>query len=211
MPPDRTLTAGLVALLAMAVAGCGSMESWRSRSHPPPVQAPAESHEAKIVSEYLAALSGLVAAAPAEQAETLARARQAATLEASPKARLMYALMLSLPGHGGSDLSAGRKALLEIIATPERLLPQERSLAGIMMATLEARSSTDAENRRLHSQIDRQDRDKASALNRRIQALVDDNERLKKELDDANAKLDAIATLERSMSDRRPGNEGKKP
>ena len=47
--------------------------------------------------------------------------------------------------------------------------------------------------------------------NRRIQALTEENEQARKDLADARAKLDAIANLERNMSDRRPAPSGAKP
>lgn len=211
MSRDASPRAVAVLLLALAVTACGSTGPWRSRTQPPPPLVPAESQEATVMAEYLSALSGLVAAGPVEQAESLARARQHASLDGTPKARLMYALMLSMPGHGGSDLPAGRRALQEMLAAPERLLPQERALAAIVLANLEARSSTESENRRLRSQNERRDRERSGALNRRINALAEENERLHKELSEANAKLDAIASLERSMSGREPAKENRKP
>ncbi len=123
----------------------------------------------------------------------------------------MYALMLSMPGHGGSDLPAGRRALQEILAAPERLLPQERALAVIVLANLEARSSTETENRLLRTHNERRATERSGALNRRIGALAEENERLQKELSEAKAKLDAIASLERSMIDRESTKETRKP
>jgi len=36
-------------------------------------------------------------------------------------------------------------------------------------------------------------------------------QRLRKELDEARAKLDAIANIERSLNERKPSNEGRQP
>jgi hypothetical protein len=211
MSRDSTHQAAAVLLLALALTGCGSMGSWRSRAQPPPPPVPAESHEARVVAEHLATLSALVAAGTVEQAEILARARQNVSIDGSPRSRLMYALMLSVPGHAGSDLAGGRRALQEMLAAPEQLLPQERSLAAILLASLEALSSSEAESRRLRSQNDRRNSERFDALNRRIHALADENEQLRKDLSEANAKLDAIASLERSMSDREPAKDTRKP
>lgn len=209
MPRDRALSASVIVLLAISLTACESLDLRRTR--PEPVLPPVETYEAKVIADYLNTLATLLVAPPAQQAEAVARARQELTLEATPKARMIHALMLATPGHGASDPAAARRELLELLATPERLLPQERSLAAIMIANLEARSAADAESTRLRSESSRQEREKTNALNRRVQALVDENERLRKERDEANAKLDAIATLERSMSDRRPSNDGGKP
>jgi regulator of replication initiation timing len=45
-----------------------------------------------------------------------------------------------------------------------------------------------------------------AAATRRLQAEVDENTRLRKELDEARAKLDAIANIERSLNERKPSN-----
>ena len=125
--------------------------------------------------------------------------------------RLKYALILGLPGHTGSDPVAARRALLELLAMPEQLLPQERALVSITLANLNAVTAREAETQRQRDRSGRLDREKVSALNRRIQALTEENEQIRKDLADARAKLDAIANLERNMSDRRPAPPGAKP
>ena len=57
-----------------------------------------------------------------------------------------------------------------------------------------------AENQRLQAAADHTDRDRVAVLNRRLQSEIDDNARLHKELDDAHAKLDAIANIERALN-----------
>jgi len=41
--------------------------------------------------------------------------------------------------------------------------------------------------------------------NHRLQAEMDENVRLRRELEEARAKLDAIANIERSLNERKPG------
>jgi hypothetical protein len=41
-----------------------------------------------------------------------------------------------------------------------------------------------------------------------LQAELDENGRLRKELDEARAKLAAIANIERSLNERKPGTTG---
>ena len=59
------------------------------------------------------------------------------------------------------------------------------------------------------------DRQRTAAPNanvaRRLQTEMDENARLRKALDEAHAKLDAIANIERSISDRPPATEGRTP
>ena len=60
-----------------------------------------------------------------------------------------------------------------------------------------------AENRRLQSAMSREDRDKLAAVNKRLQTETDENARLRKELEEAQKKLDAVANIERSLNEQR--------
>jgi hypothetical protein len=54
-----------------------------------------------------------------------------------------------------------------------------------------------------------------AALNRRLQAEMDENARLRKALDEARAKLDAVATIEQNITERKTPTpaptEGRRP
>ena len=52
------------------------------------------------------------------------------------------------------------------------------------------------------------DRERTANASHRLQAELDENARLRKELDEARAKLDAIANIERSLNERKPGTTG---
>ena len=52
-------------------------------------------------------------------------------------------------------------------------------------------------------------RSSVASANHRLQAELDENARLRKELEEARAKLDAIANIERSLNERKPGNSGR--
>ena len=72
-----------------------------------------------------------------------------------------------------------------------------------------------AENGRLVAEAqrerERQRNANSSAVTaRRLQAEMDENARLRKALEEAQGKLDAIANIERSISDRPPA-EGRTP
>ena len=94
--------------------------------------------------------------------------------------------------------------LRELMATPETLLPPERALAFLELQKVESQLTLAAENRRLQSVISREDRDKVAALNKRLQTETDENARLRKDLEEAQKKLDAVANIERSLNDRKP-------
>ena len=66
----------------------------------------------------------------------------------------------------------------------------------------------EAENRRLQADAAQADREHIANASHRLQAEVDENARLHKELDEAHAKLDAIANIERSLNERKPGTTG---
>ena len=92
---------------------------------------------------------------------------------------------------------------------PENLLPTERLLATVELKDVDQRLVLQAENRQLREEAPREGRDKLSGVTRRLAAESDDNARLRKALDEAQAKLDAVTHIERSINDR--GTTGSHP
>jgi nucleoid-associated protein YgaU len=89
------------------------------------------------------------------------------------------------------------------------LMTGERALTLVELQQIDDILTVEAENRRLQSDAVRADREKTSTANRRLQSELDENARLRKELEEARAKLDAIANIERSLNERKPSNEGR--
>jgi hypothetical protein len=140
---------------------------------------------------------------PARQAEIFQSAKDAADLTPTTTNRLKFALALATPGYSGSDPVAAQRQLSELLARPETLLPIERLLAQVELKEVEQRLILQAENRRMRDDAPRDDsRDKLQALNRRLTAESDENVKLRKALDEARAKLEAITHIERSINDR---------
>jgi small-conductance mechanosensitive channel len=110
--------------------------------------------------------------------------------------------MLSAPGHGGADPVAARRQLSDLLARPELLLPAERALATMSLRGVDERLVLLAENRRLQQEAAVRDKDRTSAANKRLQAEIDENARLRRALDEAQKKLDAVSQLERSIVER---------
>jgi transcriptional/translational regulatory protein YebC/TACO1 len=54
----------------------------------------------------------------------------------------------------------------------------------------------------MRDEAPRDEHDKLQAVNRRLAAESDENARLRKALDEAKAKLDAVSHIERSINDR---------
>jgi small-conductance mechanosensitive channel len=101
--------------------------------------------------------------------------------------------------------------LRELMASPAALLPAERALAFLEMQKVDAQVTLVAENKRLQAAAARTQADKSTALSRRLQSEQEENARLRKELDAAQAKLDAISDIERSLSERKPSAESRSP
>ncbi|MCW5569856.1 MAG: hypothetical protein KIT78_02070, partial [Steroidobacteraceae bacterium] len=129
----------------------------------------------------------------------------------TPSRQLRYALVLATPGHASSDTAEAERLLRELTATPESLVPAERALARLELSQLERQSLLAAENRRLQAAVDRAARDRNTTASRRLQAELDENARLRKALEDAQKKLDAIANIERTITERKPQPEGRTP
>jgi len=194
----------LVALLtaAMLVAGCATIDDRagvkRSKEAPP---APL-SDDGQIVAAYLALLDRLGGAGPAGQAEILQATRADYLANPSTQHRLRYALALAVPGHSASDADGARALLGEALATRETLLPSERALADLMVRELDARLALARENDALRSDNGATEHDLVAGLNQQLQLEIAEKERLRRELELAQAKLEAIAALESAKIER---------
>lgn len=197
-------SAPILLLVLTLLAGCEATGIKRERDRvvtPVPDRAAAS---ASVLNEYIELLQKLVQSAPAEQAEILATAQREYDLAPTPSHQLRYALVLAAPGHAATDLPQAQRLLRELMATPETLLPAERALAFLELQKVDSQLTLAAENQRLASTVTREDREKLTALNKRLQTETDENARLRKELEEAHAKLDAIANIERSLNERKP-------
>ncbi|MEI8299095.1 MAG: hypothetical protein WCH32_13830 [Pseudomonadota bacterium] len=203
---SRTQAIWRLALLiaAGAVASCGTMPApfggLRARADNSTLNRPAA--DAEAARSYLADLATMQAGPPSRQAEDLQAAKGAAETTPTTLNRLRYALMLGLPGHPGSDPVAARRQLSDLLARPELLLPTERSLASVLLADVSERLVLIAESRRLQEEASSHDKERMAAVTRRLQTEQEESARLRRALEDAQKKLNAITQLERSISGR---------
>jgi hypothetical protein len=205
-PPDQrrlALSAGVA--LAAALSGCTGGLMSGSRATPAPVAAQPVSASAVVLSEYLLLLQRLVQGSASEQAEIVASARNEYGTAPTPSRELKLALILATPGHPATDQPRAQGLLRELMAHPESLLPAERALAFLELSQIDDHLTLVAENRRLQTDAVREDQARMASANRRLQAELDENAKLRKELEEAHAKLDAIANIERSLNERKPG------
>jgi hypothetical protein len=188
--------------LAIGVAGCGVLGGAQTnlKTAPPPPERPQA--DLTAITPALDMMRALPAGDPARQAELFQSTKDAAALAPTTSNKLKFALALATPGHGGSDPVAAQRQLAELLATPETLLPVERLLAMVELQEVDQRLILQEENKQLREEAPRELREKLLAINRRLTAESDDNARLRKALDEAQAKLEAVTHIERSINDR---------
>jgi hypothetical protein len=201
-----------ILLLALALGGCTGLTT---RSPPPPqrndsVAEDRDAAAAVVMGNTFQTMQRLSQAPAAEQAELLAAAR--AGYERSPQggAQLRYSLLLATPGHPGRDAPKAQVLLRQLVAQPEMLVPIERAVALVELAQLDRELGLKADNDRMQADAQRGDHERAmAAAQRRLQAELDENAKLRKQLEDAQAKLDAVANIERNLSDRKNAPGGR--
>ena len=155
-----------------------------------------------MLTPLLEMMSSLPQGDPAQQAEIFQSIKTHAEVTPTPNNRLKYALALATPECSCSDPVAAQRQLSELLARPETMVPVERLLATVELKEVEQRLILQAENKRLRDDAPPDDREKLQATNRRLTAESDENARLRKALDEARAKLEAITHIERSINDR---------
>jgi hypothetical protein len=201
---------GAAALLAalLLLGACTSLTSGQRPPTPPPMVNPSAT-SSTVLNEDLLLLQKLVQGHPSEQAEIIASAQREYDTAPTPSHTLKLALILGTPGHPATSLTRAQALLRELMANPEMLLPGERALAFLTLSQIDDHLTLEAENFRLQADAVRADREHVASANHRLQTELDENARLRKELDEARAKLDAIANIERSLNERKPGSSGR--
>jgi hypothetical protein len=213
MPPSRARLAAPIACALLLAAGCGNLSglgSSRDAARAAPV-IDRDTQVAVLLADMIQTLERLSAGSPAEQAEIVTAARQSYERAPGGDAQLRYALVLATPGPANRDAARSRALLRELAAQPERLAPAERALAQFELAQLDRELGLLGDNERLQSTVSRSvSQDRVASINRRLQAELDDNARLRRELEETQAKLDAIANIERNLPDHKSNTEVRK-
>ncbi len=214
MRPENAWRTVAVLLGAATLAACSGALNLGRPPSPAADTAPRVDRtaaSAALLTDYLEVLQRLIQAPTADQAEILAGAKRDVAVAPTPSHQLRYALILATPGHAGFDLAHAQQLLREVLATPETLLPTERALALVELSTVQRELALSGENQRLQAEMERNDRERTASASRRVMAEQEENARLRKELEEAHAKLDAIANIERSLNRRKTGTEGSTP
>jgi hypothetical protein len=191
------------ALTVVLLAGCaqtkdfftGSSKSEPSETDVGILGAP----EAEL---YLAELQRVAAGDPATQAEIFADAQSGSQLTPSSQTNLRYALVLATPGHSEFDPDLAASMLREVLARTELLTQAEIALATIHLKNAEQIVVTQAEVQRLRSATTRAAQSRENVTNQRLASIEAENRRLRRELAEAEQKLEAITSIERSIREQ---------
>jgi hypothetical protein len=189
-----------VVLTVALTAGCTQTKNWmqgrRTADAEPLVLGAPETDQ------YINEIYRLVSGDPATQAEIFADATSAAQLTPDPSTRLRFALVLATPGHSGADPDAAQGILRDLLSQQEMMTPGEISLASISLRQVEERIMLGAETSRLRSENTRAASTEEAAVAQRLADVEAENRRLKASLNEAEAKLEAITSIERSIREQ---------
>jgi hypothetical protein len=188
-------------MTAVLLSGCSQTRGWLNSvgggdsdtsDEPVILGAPA-------ADEYLTELSDLSSNDPALQAEIFADSQAAAQLTPNPSTTLRFALVLATPGHPESDPQQAQSILRELMTQTALMTPAEIALATIYLKSTEELILVSSEARRLRASTNRVQRTEEAAINQRLANVEAENRRLRRELDDAESKLEAITSIEQSI------------
>jgi hypothetical protein len=150
---------------------------------------------------YLSDLYELNAGDERKQANMTSDAESAARLTPGPSTKLRLALVLATPGHAGYDPARAATLLREVLDQQPLLTAAETSLATIYLNSVERLSAVTSEASRLRTASERAAASEARATSSRISSLETENRQLRDALAEAEQKLEAITSIERSIRD----------
>jgi len=188
-------------MIAAALSSCGQTTDWikgrvSSTSTDPDILGAPE------IEVYIAELGRIASGDPAAQAEIFADAAAAAQLTPSPSTNLRLGLVLSIPGHPESDPEQAQSVLREVLAQTILLTPAEISLAVIHLNNVERQIVANSEARRLRASSSRTAQTQQQAASQRQATVEAENRKLRSDLEEAEQKLEAITSIERSIREQ---------
>jgi len=195
----------MTTLVALLLGGCAQTKNLMSSMR----KSTSSSSDVGILGapeadQYLQDMYELAAGDPATQAEIYADARAGSTLIPGPSTNLRYALVLATPGHPESNAEMAQSLLRELLTQTALMTQAEISLATINLNSVEQLIVSNLEARRLRASTSRTAQTQAAATARRLASVEADNRRLRRELEEAEEKLDAITSIERSIRAQDP-------
>ena len=151
---------------------------------------------------YLGELYDLSAGEPKIQAEIFADARSGATLTPGPQTNLRYALILATPGHPGFNSELAQSMLRDVLLQQSILTSTEISLATIHLKSVQQLNLSSSDARRAMASSSLAATTEEAVISQRLAVAESENQRLRSELADAEEKLEAITSIERSIREQ---------
>ena len=191
----------MTSLLVVVLSGCGQTTDWIKG------RVDSGSDEAGIlgapeIETYIAELGRIASGDPAAQAEIFADASAAAQLTPGASTHLRLGLVLAIPGYPESDPERAQSILREVLSQTILLTPAEISLATIHLNNVEQQIVSNSEARRLRISRSRAAETQEQALGQRLTTVEAENRQLRRDLDEAEQKLEAITSIERSIREQ---------
>ena len=197
----NTCKIALALSLVVMLSACGQTSDWikdrvSSSSEDPQLLG------AQEIDTYINELGQIASGDPAAQAEIYADAANAAQLTPSPATNLRLGLVLAIPGHPESDPERAQSILREVMTQTLLLTPGELALATIHLNSVERQIVANIELNRLQTSTSRAAQSQEQANKRRMAAIETENQRLRNDLAEAEQKLEAITSIERSIREQ---------
>jgi hypothetical protein len=197
----RIRTFAMATMLAAVLSACGQTSDW-IKGRISSSSEDAELVGAPEIGVYVSELGRIASGDPAAQAEIFADAEAAAKLTPSPSTNLRLGLVLSIPGHPESNPEQAQSILREVLTQTILLTPAEISLAVIHLNNVERQIVANSEARRLRASSSRAAQTQQQAASQRLATLESENRQLQSDLEEAEQKLEAITTIERSIREQ---------
>ncbi|MEQ8205977.1 MAG: hypothetical protein RIA65_07370 [Woeseia sp.] len=191
-----------VLILAGALCGCAQMDELLRGQRASINDDPATVPGAPDTDTYVQELYTLANGDPATQTEILADAETTASLTPNPSSRLRLALVLATPGHVETDPDRAQDILRDLLSQTELLTTGEIALATVHLRSVEQRLMLSQETARLREQSSRTADTEQRAVEQRLARVEAENRELRKSLAEAEQKLEAITTIERSIREQ---------
>ncbi len=205
-PTSKIMNIVIIVITIVMTSGCADMKGWLTGKRT------ANANESVILGapeadQYIQEMYKLTSGDPATQAEIYADAESSAELTPGPSTRLRYALVLATPGHSASNPQEAQSLFRELLAATELMTPSETALATIHLKSVEQQIVLGAETRRLRSENTRAATSEEQAIAQRIATVESENRQLRRDLEEAEQKLAAITSIERSIREQADNGE----
>jgi len=210
MPPDVDMSLirrGALVTLVLATLALSACQTSRMLVHKiaKVAQVSAPAPKPSPPPDKFAWLGRWFAAGPIAQASQLAAVEAAYQKRATPRDSLRLAILLGVTGRPGTNLPRAESLLETLLADPTPALSAaERTVARLDLTLIKQRLTAEEKN----STLQASNASEIAQLNAQLDTTADQNVALQRQLDEARAKLAAIANIEKSLNEGKLGVVG---